>query len=88
MNRADLEMSWRSSHCSASNRTTFFDTWRPDFHYLANVPDLAQRTVVAGSFMLLAHSVSIYSQRNLRQVADCVLTGEGETAITDASAND
>src|SRR5437763_16079950 len=72
------------------------ERWRPDViafcgNYLANVPeiiDLARsaRELMADAFIFVGgHSVSFIPEEILRHAAgavDCVLTGEGETAIT------
>ena len=72
------------------------ECWRPDViafcgNYLANVPeiiDLARsaRELMADAFIFVGgHSVSFIPEEILRHAAgavDCVLTGEGETAIT------
>jgi len=70
--------------------------WRPDLiafcgNYLANVPEIidlarAARDVLPGAFICVeGHSVSFVPEEILRHAGgavDCVLTGEGETAIT------
>ena len=70
--------------------------WRPDViafsvNYLANVPeiiDLARvaRALLPKTFISVGgHSVSFIPEEILRHTegaVDCVLTGEGETAIT------
>src|SRR5438552_31828 len=69
--------------------------WRPDViafcgNYLANVPEIidlarAARDVLADAFICVGgHSVSFVPEEILRHASgavDCVLTGEGETAI-------
>ena len=70
--------------------------WRPEViafcgNYLANVPEIidlgrATRTLLPDAFICVGgHSVSFIAEEILRHGAgavDCVLTGEGETAIT------
>ena len=70
--------------------------WRPDViafcgNYLANVPEIidlarAARELLPDAFICVGgHSVSFIPEEILRHAAgavDCVLTGEGETAIT------
>ena len=79
--------------------------WRPDViafsgNYLANVPEIidlarATRALLSTAFISVGgHSVSFIPEEILRHTAgalDCVLIGEGETAITsllDALAKD
>ena len=79
--------------------------WRPDViafsgNYLANVPEIidlarATRALLPTAFISVGgHSVSFIPEEILRHTAgavDCVLIGEGETAITsllDALAKD
>jgi radical SAM superfamily enzyme YgiQ (UPF0313 family) len=70
--------------------------WRPDViafcgNYLANVPEIidlarATRDLLPDTFICVGgHSVSFIPNEILRHAdgaVDCVLTGEGETAIT------
>jgi radical SAM superfamily enzyme YgiQ (UPF0313 family) len=70
--------------------------WRPDViafcgNYLANVPEIidlarAARELLPDAFICVGgHSVSFIPEEILRHAAgavDCLLTGEGETAIT------
>ena len=70
--------------------------WKPDVmafsvNYLANVPEVidlarATRALLPETFICVGgHSVSFIPEEILRHAAgavDCVLTGEGETAIT------
>src|SRR5207248_10704013 len=70
--------------------------WRPDViafsgNYLANVPEIidlarATRALLQDAFICVGgHSVSFIPEEILRHAdgsVDCVLTGEGETAIT------
>jgi len=72
------------------------EQWRPDViafcgNYLANVPEIidlarATRDLLPDAFICVGgHSVSFIPNEILRHAegaVDCVLTGEGETAIT------
>jgi len=76
--------------------------WRPDViafcgNYLANVPEIidlarATRDLLPDAFICVGgHSVSFIPNEILRHAdgaVDCVLTGEGETAITGAVGRD